>query len=45
MSPILCVEETLQERESGKTCDVLKAQLSEGLSRADKAKPESSCFS
>jgi triosephosphate isomerase len=36
--PMLCVGETLQERESGKTQDVLKAQLTEGLSKADKTK-------
>jgi triosephosphate isomerase len=36
--PMLCVGETLAERESGKTKDVLKTQLVEGLAKADKAK-------
>ncbi|HEY8271034.1 MAG TPA: triose-phosphate isomerase [Pseudobdellovibrionaceae bacterium] len=36
--PMLCIGETLQERDSEKTYDVLKAQLSEGLSKADQAK-------
>lgn len=31
LSPILCVGESLEERKSGKTIDVLKTQLSEGL--------------
>lgn len=31
IQPILCIGETLQEREDGKTQEVLKTQLSEGL--------------
>jgi triosephosphate isomerase len=37
--PMLCVGETLQEREAGKTKDILKSQLTESLSKADKSKP------
>ncbi|MGZ3744380.1 MAG: triose-phosphate isomerase [Pseudobdellovibrionaceae bacterium] len=37
--PMLCIGETLQERESGKTQEVLKTQLAEGLVKADKSKP------
>ncbi|HMN67212.1 MAG TPA: triose-phosphate isomerase [Bdellovibrionales bacterium] len=38
MTPILCVGETLAERESDKTSEVILRQLREGLSTADKAK-------
>ncbi len=37
--PMLCVGETLEERESGKTKDILRVQLTEGLLKADKLKP------
>jgi triosephosphate isomerase len=36
--PMLCVGETLEEREGNRTKDVLKRQLSEGLKKADAAK-------
>jgi len=36
--PMLCVGETLQEREAGQTKSVLKSQLTEGLAKADKSK-------
>lgn len=37
--PIFCIGETLIERESDRTYDVLKKQLMIGLDKADKAKP------
>jgi triosephosphate isomerase len=37
--PLLCIGETLEEREGGMTKDVLKCQLSEGLLYAEKSKP------
>lgn len=37
--PILCIGETLSEREAGKTLEVLKTQLEKGLSEAEKSKP------
>jgi triosephosphate isomerase len=39
LQPMLCIGETLEERESGKIEQVLKQQLSVGLSLADKSKP------
>ncbi len=36
--PMLCIGETLPEREAGKTLSVLKTQLEKGLASADKAK-------
>jgi triosephosphate isomerase len=39
LTPMLCLGETLQEREGAKTFDVLKRQLQQGLSLADKTKP------
>jgi len=36
--PMLCIGETLQERESNHTKDVLKTQLTQGLAKADKSK-------
>ncbi|MBX2995909.1 MAG: triose-phosphate isomerase [Bdellovibrionaceae bacterium] len=39
LTPMFCIGETLQERESGKTFDVLKDQLIKGLAHADKTKP------
>jgi len=36
--PMLCIGETLQERESSKTNLVLEAQLQKGLSKADRSK-------
>lgn len=36
--PMLCIGETLPERESGKTLSVLKSQLEKGLSLADRGK-------
>ena len=39
MVPMLCVGETLEERENNMTMDVLKRQLSEGLKKADVVKP------
>ena len=35
LKPILCIGETLEERESGKTFDVLKTQLDECLANTD----------
>ncbi|WP_442888354.1 triose-phosphate isomerase [Congregicoccus parvus] len=35
LKPILCIGETLQERESGKTLDVVKTQLEGGLAGVD----------
>lgn len=35
MTPMLCVGETLVERESGSTADVIRGQLSKGLALAD----------
>ncbi len=37
--PMLCIGETLPEREAGKTLQVLKTQLEKGLSQAEKNKP------
>lgn len=37
--PMLCIGETLQEREAGQTKTVLKTQLSEGLAKADMIQP------
>lgn len=37
--PMLCIGETLGEREMGKTLSILKNQLDEGLSQADPTKP------
>lgn len=37
--PMLCIGETLGEREAGETRFVLQRQLSEGLAKADKKKP------
>lgn len=37
--PMLCIGESLQERESGKTNSVLEEQLRIGLSKADNKKP------
>jgi triosephosphate isomerase (TIM) len=39
LTPMLCIGETLPEREAGKTLQVLKTQLEKGLALADKAKP------
>ncbi len=39
LTPMLCIGETLPEREAGKTLQVLKTQLEKGLSQADKSKP------
>lgn len=39
LTPVLCVGESLQERESGSTNSVLKAQLVEGLADVDLSKP------
>ena len=39
LTPMLCIGETLQERESGKTNSVLEEQLRIGLSKADAQKP------
>lgn len=36
--PMLCIGETLQEREANQTKDVLKTQLTLGLAKADKTK-------
>lgn len=36
--PMLCIGETLQEREANQTKDVLKTQLTQGLAKADKSK-------
>jgi len=36
--PMLCVGETLQEREANKTFEVLKTQLADGLKKAEKNK-------
>jgi len=36
--PMLCIGETLQEREANKTKEVLKTQLTQGLAKADKSK-------
>ncbi|WP_413288546.1 triose-phosphate isomerase [Bdellovibrio sp. HCB337] len=36
--PMLCIGETLQEREAGQTKSVLKTQLTAGLAKADKVK-------
>jgi triosephosphate isomerase len=36
--PMLCIGETLQEREAGQTKEVLKTQLTQGLAKADKTK-------
>jgi triosephosphate isomerase len=36
--PMLCIGETLPEREAGKTLQVLKSQLEKGLSQADSKK-------
>jgi triosephosphate isomerase len=38
LTPMLCVGESLEERDGGMTRDVLKIQLSEGLHKADKTK-------
>ncbi|HEX4925796.1 MAG TPA: triose-phosphate isomerase [Bdellovibrionales bacterium] len=35
MTPMLCVGETLAQRESGTTADVIKSQLAKGLAQAD----------
>jgi triosephosphate isomerase (TIM) len=35
MIPMLCVGETLKERESGQTADIIRTQLKKGLSLAD----------
>lgn len=37
--PMLCIGETLEEREAERTLTVLKNQLTEGLSKADREKP------
>lgn len=37
--PMLCIGETLQEREANQTKDILKLQLTQGLAKADKSKP------
>jgi triosephosphate isomerase len=37
--PMLCIGETLPEREAGKTLDVLRGQLEKGLSLAEAGKP------
>lgn len=39
LTPMLCIGETLQERESKKTFRVLETQLQLGLQKADKSKP------
>lgn len=39
VEPMLCVGETLQERDAGKTGDVIRHQLREGLKLRDPAKP------
>jgi triosephosphate isomerase len=39
LTPLYCIGELLSDRESGKTLDVLKAQLVEGLKLADAGKP------
>ncbi|MEK6553690.1 MAG: triose-phosphate isomerase [Bdellovibrionota bacterium] len=39
LTPMLCIGETLAEREAGKTLDVVKKQLNEGLSTLDAKKP------
>ncbi|WP_374001425.1 triose-phosphate isomerase [Bdellovibrio bacteriovorus] len=39
LTPMLCIGETLQERESAKTFRVLETQLNLGLAKADKTKP------
>lgn len=39
LKPMLCIGETLEERETGKTADVLKSQLQKGLSKANKEQP------
>lgn len=39
LTPMFCIGETLQEREAGKTFEVLKTQLVKGLSLVDKFKP------
>ena len=39
LRPMFCVGETLAERESGKTVEVVRQQLTEGLRLADTAKP------
>lgn len=37
--PLLCIGETLQEREAGQTKAVLTTQLTQGVAKADKTKP------
>lgn len=39
LTPMLCVGETLEERESKRTYRVLEIQLEQGLSKADNSKP------
>ncbi|GIL16473.1 MAG: triosephosphate isomerase [Oligoflexia bacterium] len=39
LSPMLCIGETLDQREKGETNSVLKLQLVQGLSLAEKSKP------
>lgn len=39
LTPLLCVGETLAEREAGATDEVNRRQLKEGLAKADRAKP------
>ena len=39
LTPLFCVGELLNDREAGKTLEILKTQLANGLSLADKAKP------
>ena len=39
LTPMLCIGETLQEREAGQTTGILKAQLEKNLAKADKSKP------
>lgn len=39
LTPMLCIGETLQERESKKTFRVLETQVQQGLQKADKSKP------
>lgn len=38
LTPYLCIGETLEERESGKTLDILKKQIIEGLKESDSSK-------
>jgi triosephosphate isomerase (TIM) len=40
LKPILCVGETIEEREAGKTLKVVETQLTEGLKDIDEAKAE-----